>query len=258
MSVRDPGEIWKQSAEEGERRLSRSIAGLMATGLVGGLDVMLGILALVVTTGAMELVMPEGTAHLIGSLTFGIGFAFLVIGRSELFTENFMVPISAAVRREAGGAALLRLWVGTLIGNLLGLAVLALILTRAGLVPPEALDAAGSVAETFADRSAGSALLSAIVAGAVMTLLTWLVHAAESDIARIWIALLIGFILSAPSLNHAVVSFGEMSLGIMAGTGSAGWADLAQNFPVAVVGNFIGGFVFVTIARFIQIRGEPV
>ncbi|HEV2858037.1 MAG TPA: formate/nitrite transporter family protein [Solirubrobacterales bacterium] len=258
MAVKDPGEIWEQSEREGERRLSRSLAGLMATGLVGGLDVMLGIVALTVTMGAMEVTMPEPTAHLIGSLTFGFGFAFLVIGRSELFTENFMVPISAAIRREAGGSALLRLWVGTLIGNLLGLALLSLILSRAGLVPPDALDAAGSVAETFAERSVGSALLSAIVAGAVMTLLTWLVHAAESDIARLWIALLIGFILAAPSLNHAVVSFGEMGFGLMAGTGDAEWADLAQNFPIAVAGNLFGGFAFVTVARFVQMRGEPV
>jgi formate/nitrite transporter FocA (FNT family) len=257
MTVRDPGEIWEESAAEGERRLSRSAAGLLATGLVGGLDVMVGILALTVTSGALHLVMPEPTAHLLGSLSFGIGLVFLVIGRSELFTENFMVPISGAVRREAGGAALVRLWIGTLLGNLLGLAILALILSRAGLVPPEALDAAGSVAETFAGRSAGSALLSAIVAGAIMTLMTWLVHAADSDIGRIWIALLVGFVLAAPSLNHAVVSFGEMSFGILAGTGSAEWVDLAQNFPVAVAGNLIGGFLFVTLARFVQIRGEP-
>jgi formate/nitrite transporter FocA (FNT family) len=68
---------------------------------------------------------------------------------------------------------------------------------------------------------------------------------------------LIGFVLAAPSLNHAVVSFGEMSFGILAGTGKAEWVDLAQNFPIAVAGNLIGGFVFVTIARFVQIRGEP-
>jgi formate/nitrite transporter FocA (FNT family) len=219
--------------------------------------VMAGILALTVTSGALHLVMPEETAHLLGSLTFGIGLVFLVIGRSELFTENFMVPISAAVRRHAGAFALLRLWVGTLIGNLLGLIVLALILSRAGLVPPETLDAAGSMAETFADRTVGPALLSAIVAGALMTLMTWLVHATESDIARIWIALLVGFVLAAPSLNHAVVGVGEMSFGILAGTGKAEWIDLAQNFPVAVAGNLVGGFLFVTIARFVQIRGEP-
>ncbi len=113
------------------------------------------------------------------------------------------------------------------------------------------------MAETFADRSVVAALLSAIVAGAVMTLMTWLVHATTSDIARIWIALLVGFVLAAPSLNHAVVSFGEMSFGIMAETGHADWGDLAGNFPIAVLGNMIGGFGFVTIARFIQIRGEP-
>jgi formate/nitrite transporter FocA (FNT family) len=158
MSARDPEEIWNQSAEEGERRLSRSATGLVATGLVGGLDVMAGILALAVTSGALHLVMPEETAHLLGSLTFGIGLVFLVIGRSELFTENFMVPISAAVQRHEGAFALLRLWVGTLVGNLLGLIVLALILSRAGLVPPETLDAAGSMAETFADRTVGAAL----------------------------------------------------------------------------------------------------
>jgi formate/nitrite transporter FocA (FNT family) len=219
--------------------------------------VMLGILALTVTSGAMMLVMPEPTAHVVGSLTFGIGFVFLVVGRSELFTENFMVPISAAVRRESGVADLFRLWAGTLVGNLLSLALLAWVLSRAGLVPPEALDAAGKMAETFADRGVGSALLSAIVAGATLTLMTWLVHASNSDIARIWIALLVGFVLAAPSLNHAVVSFGEMSFGILAETGSAGWGDLARNFPIAVVGNLIGGFGFVTIARFVQIRGEP-
>lgn len=257
MAARQPGEIWEESAQEGERRLSRSATGLLATGLVGGLDVMLGILALSVTSGAMMAAMPEATAHLVGSLTFGVGLAFLVVGRSELFTENFMVPISAAVRRESGAAKLLRLWVGTLVGNLLGLAILAWVLSRAGLVPPEALDAAGKLAETLADRSVGAALLSAIVAGATMTLMTWLVHAANSDVARIWIALLIGFVLAAPSLNHAVVSFGEMSFGILAATGTADWADLARNFPIAVAGNLVGGFGFVTIARFVQIRGEP-
>jgi formate/nitrite transporter FocA (FNT family) len=138
-----------------------------------------------------------------------------------------------------------------------GLVVFALILSRAGLVPPQTLEAAGSLAETFADRSVLAALLSAIVAGAVMTLMTWLLHAANSDTARIGIALLVGFLLAAPSLNHAVVSFGEMSFGIMAGTGSAEWVDLARNFPLAVAGNLIGGFGFVTIARFVQMRGEP-
>ena len=258
MSGREPSEIWDRGVEEGERRLARSPTGLLATGLVGGVDMMLGILALTATSGALTLVLPEPTAHLFGSLTFGIGLVFLLVGRSELFTENFLVPVSAAIYGRGNSRLLLRLWTGTLIGNLIGLVILALILSRAGLVPPETLKAAGTLADTFASRSAGSALLSAIVAGTIMTLLTWLAHAASSDSARVAIALLVGFLLAAPSLNHAVVSFGEMSFGILADTSHhAGWVDLAQNFPIAVAGNLIGGLAFVTLLRRVQVRGEP-
>jgi formate/nitrite transporter FocA (FNT family) len=237
--------------------MSRSFTGLLATGLVGGIDIMLGILALASITGALLPVLPEETAHLIGSLGFGIGLVFLLIGRSELFTENFMVPVSAAIYGRGSVRMLLRLWGGTLIGNLLGLTVIGFIMTRAGLVPPSTLDAAGSLADTFAARDALAALLSGIVAGTIMTLLTWLAHAASGDSARIQIALLVGFLLAVPSLNHAVVSFGEMAFGIMAGTGSATWLDLAQNFPLAVAGNLIGGLGFVTLARIVQVRGDP-
>ncbi len=53
----------------------------------------LGLLTLVVTTGALSAVMPLPTAHVLGSLTFGIGFVVLTIGRSALFTENFLIPV---------------------------------------------------------------------------------------------------------------------------------------------------------------------
>ena len=104
MSSRDPSEIWEEAVEEGDRRLSRSASGLFATGAVGGLDIMLGVMGLVVVTGALESVMPEESAHVFGSLAFGIGFVLLIVGRSELFTENFLVPVAAVIsgaRRSA-------------------------------------------------------------------------------------------------------------------------------------------------------------
>jgi formate/nitrite transporter FocA (FNT family) len=257
MSGMEPSEIWDSGVDEGERRLTRGSAGLAATGLVGGVDVMLGILALCVVSGAAGLVLPQETAHVVGSLFFGIGFVFIVLGRSELFTENFLIPVSAVFHRLGSGWSLARLWAVTLAFNLIGLGLLSLIFTRAGLVPPETLKAAGRLAETFADRDLVAALLSAVVAGTIMTLFTWLTHAAEESATRLLTALVVGFLLAAPSLNHAVVSFGEMAFGILAGTGRAGWPDLARNFPVAVIGNLIGGLGFVTLARLVQVRGEP-
>jgi formate-nitrite transporter family protein len=258
MPGRDPDEIWSESVDEGERRLGRRPTGLAATGVVGGIDVMLGIMAMTVVSGALAASLPEEIAHVGGSLFFGIAFVLILVGRSELFTENFLVPIAALLRRRGRPVDLAVLWTVTMAGNLVGIVVLAAILTRAGLVPPSALTAAGTLADTFANRDLVAAFLSAVVAGTTMTLLTWLSEAVELDISRIVLALLMGFLLAVPSLNHAVVSVGEMSFGILAGTSDkATWTDLAQNFPVAVAGNLVGGLGFVTLARILQIRGEP-
>ena len=258
MSGRSPDEIWDESVKEGSRRLQRGTLGMASTGVIGGVDVMIGIMALTVVSGALAVVVPEPVAHVGGSLVFGVGFVLIILGRSELFTENFLVPIAPVLRRLAPVSAVARLWTVTALANLVGIFVLAAIFTRAGLVPPETLDAAGKVADTFAERDFIAALLSAIIAGTVMTLFTWIATAVELDVARIGIALIVGFILAAPSLNHAIVGFGEMSFGLLAGTtSSAEWIDVAQNFPVSVLGNLIGGLGFVTLARVLQVQGEP-
>jgi len=68
---REPREIWQDSLEDGQRRLARPAPVLAATGLLGGFHVTLGLLALVVTTGALAEAVPAPTAHVLGSLTFG-------------------------------------------------------------------------------------------------------------------------------------------------------------------------------------------
>src|SRR3954468_14966374 len=212
----DVQQVWEDSVDEGRRRVDRGPGALLATGFVGGIDVMLGVMMLVVVSGGLAAVMPEDTAHPLASTVFGIGFVFIVGGRSELFTENFLVPVSAVVNGDRGIFRLARLWVLTLVGNLAGLFAMSAMSTRAGLVPVSALDAAAKVSLTFGQRDFVAALLSGIVAGTVMTLMTWLVHAARDASSRVLIALAVGFVLAAPSLNHAVVSVGEMLLGFRA------------------------------------------
>ena len=100
--------------------------------------------------------------------------------------------------------ALARLWLVTLAGNLAGLLIMALLFAPHGVLPPKGLKAAGAISDTYTARAVLPALLSAIAAGALMTLFTWFAAAAESDVTRVFVALLAGFILVAPSLNHAV------------------------------------------------------
>jgi formate/nitrite transporter FocA (FNT family) len=257
MSGRDPAEIWETGLDEGQRRLKRGWSGLAATGFAGGADVFFSILVLAVTAAGLAEAMPEASAHAIASLTFGIGFAFITLGRAELFTENFLLPVGAVWAGRARLASLVRMWVLTMSFNFLGLALFAALFSISGVVEPSVLTTAGTLADTLGERSALAAFASAITAGTIMTLFTWVVTAAESISARAIASLIIGFVLAAPSLNHAIVGFGEIIFGLFAGTTDAGWGDLVRNVAIAIAGNLAGGVGLVFTTRLAQVRGEP-
>jgi formate/nitrite transporter FocA (FNT family) len=64
---------FRASVDEGVQRLSRMRGQLFATGIVGGLDVSIGVLALLV-------VEHETGNRLLGALAFGVGFLALDLG----------------------------------------------------------------------------------------------------------------------------------------------------------------------------------
>jgi formate/nitrite transporter FocA (FNT family) len=253
---REPHAIWCDSLADGKVRLARPAPVLAATGLLGGFHVTVGLLALVVTTGALAGVMPPGTAHVLGSLTFGIGFVLLSVGRSELFTENFLIPVAAAIAGHCRKRSVARLWGITLVLNLAGIAVFVGLGTIPGVLRPEALEAAGALADTLTERGLLAAAASAVLAGSIITTFTWLAEAAESDLTRVVVALLVGFVLLAPSTNHSMVGFGEVLFGILADTTSAGWGDLVRNTAVAIVGNVVGGVFLIAFVRGVQAAAE--
>src|SRR3954467_5804785 len=81
-------QTFDRAVEEGEYRINRGWQSLLATGAVGGLDVAMGVLALL-------LVKHETGSDILAALAFPIGFIALTLANSELFTENFLVPIAA-------------------------------------------------------------------------------------------------------------------------------------------------------------------
>ncbi len=99
--------------DEGRPRLERLWPDMLATGIMGGIGVGFGVLALLV-------VEHETGSDVLAGLAFSIGFIALRLGHSELFTEGVLVPVTVVA---AGGARirdLFRLWGWTLVGNPLG------------------------------------------------------------------------------------------------------------------------------------------
>ncbi|HET9093603.1 MAG TPA: formate/nitrite transporter family protein [Solirubrobacteraceae bacterium] len=251
-----PGALWEQGLAQGEQRLSRRPLAAAATGLVGGFDVMIGVGVSSVVAGALGAVLPKQLAATLGGLAFGIGFVLITLGRSELFTENFLIPVGAVMEGRRPLRRLPWLWIPTLAANVAGMFILALIMAQGTVLDHHALAAAGRTADVLAHRTTLAAFLSAILAGLVMTLWTWLGLAIRTDVGRILVALVIGFTIAAPSMNHVIVGTGEMMFGVLGGHSSATWGDIGVNFLLALGGNLIGGTLFVTLSRFIQVRAD--
>jgi formate-nitrite transporter family protein len=106
-------EAFNRTVDEGAQRLHRPWREILVTGFFGGTEVAIGVLALIAVREATG-------SPLLAGLAFSIGFLALLLGRSELFTEGFMVPVITVSARRASVRQLVKLWGGTLAANLVG------------------------------------------------------------------------------------------------------------------------------------------
>jgi formate/nitrite transporter FocA (FNT family) len=255
----DVEETFERTVEEGRRRLSRPWSPLVATGLVGGTDVATGVLAYLLVLRAIG---PSPIGHLAAGLAFSVGFIALTLARSELFTENFLVPVITVVVRQATLRSLLRLWLVTLLANLAsGWIMTALIMAGFPQLRHTAIDA-GAV---YVDYGIGwRSFALALLAGAIITLMTWMQHGFASYGVKLVGAVITGFLLGAGSLTHAIVGSLLIFSGLHTGASPYGYLAWAQTAGWAALGNLIGGVALVTVLRLLQVphrvqqqRAEP-
>jgi formate/nitrite transporter FocA (FNT family) len=248
-------ETFERTIAEGRRRLSRRWAPLIATGLVGGTDVSSGVLAFLLVREAAG---DSAASRLLAGLAFSTGLIALTLARSELFTENFLVPVITVVVRKATPGSLLRLWAVTLAANLAaGWLITGLIM--AGY--PQFSHVAVESGADYAELGTGwRPFALALLAGAVITLMTWMQHSVESYGIKLVPAVTAGFLLAGGSLNHAVVGSLMAFAGLHTGVSPYGYLDWARSAGWAALGNIIGGVCLVTVLRLLQVphrvRGE--
>lgn len=240
-------DAFTRTVDEGRRRISRGAWPLLATGMLGGIDVGTGVLALL-------LVEHETGSILLGGLAFSIGLIALSLARSELFTEDFLVPVMTVIARQARFRMLLRLWSGTLVGNLLA-GWLFTYLLMVGF--PQFADTAITAGTHYVDLGLGrQAFALALIGGGVITLMTWMQHNTESKGLKLVPAVTAGFLLAGAQLNHAIVNSLLMFSALHTGRAPFGYLEWAQTAGLAAVGNLLGGLLLVTLLRLFQVPGK--
>jgi formate/nitrite transporter FocA (FNT family) len=237
-------ETFERLVDEGHERLDRPLLPLVATGFLGGIDVGVGVL--------MYLVVDAKTDQpLLASLAFTVGFVALLLANSELFTENFLVPVISVVAKVGTLTQLVRLWAVTLAANLVaGLVMAAMIVVAL----PDVHDAAVKAGSHYAHLGVSwRSFFLAVLAGAVITLLTRMQHATENLGPRIVAAVMMSFVLVGAQLFHSVLDSILMFTGLLTGKADYGWLDWLGALGWSAFGNLLGGLVLVTSVRLLRV-----
>ena len=250
-----PDEIYDRSATEGARRLSATLPAMAATGFLAGVTIVFGIIALGIVHGLVAESAGDGFAKLAGALAFGIGLIFTVIGRADLFTENFLDPVAAVLvdRPGATWAGVGRMWLVILVFNLLGGVALTLLVSVENALPAGAPEALITVASEISARGALPSFTNAVAAGALLTLMTYLLAATDSATGRIALAYLVGVFLAIGPFNHVVVTGLHLFIGWVLGA-DVGIGEMLSAFVVSTAGNLVGGLVLITLAETVRAK----
>jgi formate-nitrite transporter family protein len=236
-------DAFSRMLSEGTQRLHRTWRGVLVTGFFGGTEVALGVLAYLSVLDATHRPLLAGVA-------FSIGFLALLLGRSELFTEGFIIPVVTVAAKRASLRQLGKLWGGTMFANLLGgWVIMWLIMTGFPELHAQTIESGTHFATA---PLSGQSMALAILGGMVITLMTRMQHGTDSVPAKIAAAVAAAFLLAGLRLFHSILD-SLLIFGALA-TGSApfGYLTWLGWFTYTVAGNMIGGLLFVTLLRLLR------
>jgi formate/nitrite transporter FocA (FNT family) len=242
--------ILAEEISAGLTELNRSASGLFISAVSAGLDVGFSLLAMAVVLTLTAQTLSSPLTEILVANAYTIGFIFVVLGRSELFTEHTTLAVLPVLSRRTSLLSLLRLWGIVYAGNLVGTAVFAWFAVSVGpdlgVIQPWAF---GELAGRLVRDSGISILKSAVLAGWLMGLLSWLVTAARDTISQIAIIWLITATIGLGHLPHCIAGSTEVLAALIAGQGGSSIPDFLHFLLWTTLGNAVGGVFFVAIIK---------
>jgi formate/nitrite transporter FocA (FNT family) len=192
----------------------------------------------------------EPIVHVLVANAYAVGFILVVLGRSELFTEHTTLAVVPVLHKQASVRELGRLWGVVYVTNLLGggaFAGLAVFIgPRLGTVDVTTFT---TIARGLLKYSPTVTFFTAILAGWLMGLMTWLVAAGRNTISEAAFVWLIAFMIGFIHLPHSIAGSVEVLLGVFVSDELV----LGQFFTFllwSTIGNIIGGTVFVALLKY--------
>lgn len=253
---REGNQILKEQIRAALSEYRRHNKALFLSSFSGGLEIGFSVMLMATLyTLFAEQISPESMLFVLG-VAYPIGFIFVIIGRSELFTEHTTLAVLPVLNGSVKITHLLELWGIVFAGNLLGGYLFSFLLSKMGpalgMISAEALE---HIATHLTSFNGQVTLGSAIFAGWLMGLLSWLVTSSKDTISRIFVIILVTSLIGIARLHHAIVGSIEVFTGFLI-SDAITLKDYLHFQFWTTLGNIIGGTVFVAIIKYSHLGTE--
>jgi len=252
-------DVLDREIREALSQFRRPVDGLFLSALSAGLDIGYGPMLMAVLLSVVGLSFESPVlGELLLANAYSIGFVFVVLGQSELFTEHTTLAVLPVLDGRATLAELGRVWGVVYVGNLVGAvafaALVSQVLPAMGLVDPEAFT---DIARTLVEYDWLVLVGAGVLAGWLMGLLSWLVTTVQESTARLAVVWLVASAIGLAHLPHSIAGSVEVLAGVFAGS-AVDVADYAKFLVGSTVGNVVGGSVFVALLNYGHVvRSDP-
>lgn len=242
----------EQIRMEGEKELERDSLALMWSAIAAGLSIS----ASLVTKGILHARLSDTPARFfIENLGYTVGFIIVIMARQQLFTENTVTAVLPVMHKPTAKnfAILFRLWGVVLAGNVVGAACASLAFIAMPLFTPEVMQAFQQISHEVMEKTPSEMFVGGVVSGWLIATMVWMLPGAGS--AKIWLILLMTYLVAIGNLTHIVV--GSVEVLYLVFSGALPWQQFIWPFALpTLAGNIIGGtFIFALISH-AQIRND--
>ncbi|WP_457808236.1 formate/nitrite transporter family protein [Kushneria sp. EE4] len=238
--------------KDGQKELARDSMALLWSAIAAGISMSLSMVA----RGLMHANLPDsGAGFMIECLGYTVGFIVVILARQQLFTENTVTAVLPVMSHPTLGnfGALGRLWGVVLAGNMIGAAIAAWTFLHMPIFDTPTQEAFTTLGKHVMENTTGEMFAKGVVAGWMIATLVWLIPAADQ--AKVWIILIITYVMAIGELTHIIVGASEVLYLVF--SGEASWGEFLFHFGFpTLAGNVVGGtFIFALISH-AQIRGD--
>ncbi len=240
-------DIYKQVARNAKEELKRSSVSLAISGFTGG--TFMGFSALGV--GIMVALLGDTPrAFVLSRMFYPLGFIVVILGRSQLFTENTLYPIALILAEKKQLWNTLRLWAIVLPSNVLGAFAFAALISRTHALAPGIVHAIAKLGMDAAAAPASTVFWSGVMGGWIIATTAWLVSGSHSITGSVMIIWILTFVVGLGSFAHCIATSGEILCAVL--TGATPWWRYPRWLGPAVLGNVCGGVLMVTLLEYGQ------